>query len=452
MAGPDPDFDSAFSQLALAIKPIDQIYKFCNANSPNYLAMLDALQVAQDGVYTGSYAAQVNALLAGNLSACLSPAAVRAAFTPALLELADIIDSDSTDPNTILADLRQYMVDNSLSINSPNPTWDTPAADSNSHGGSGNTGVGTINRLSVDKDGEDLPTTAEQKYCEVTRDQNSGAREWEEQLRFWGAPRRNYPLEFTGSGPLQSGVSFVHGGANSTGFWLANPSFDLGTHADDTDLASTTAVTGWTATTAANWESQASHVYRGYPGAPTTQYGLECTASDAITQVLQSTRPTADYSAAPMYAQVAYKRLASATGNLTLALGSQSSTATIGSATNGQWNILRLAIGTRNWYENFNQDALALTITVDTLATGTVVIDDVILAPFVNIDGTWYCPVGGQGGNASVGTPPAVGDRWEWTDSTADAAILAFWLQWGFGANGWLPAVTGGTETQADPS
>lgn len=454
MAGPNPNFAAVWTQIGKAIKPFDQLYAWAGSASPNLLDMLDSLATDQDGVYTSRYEAVVSGLVRSNIASVLQPSNVQQAWIPGLLELADIIDSDATDPAGILADLRVYMTDNSQTINSLNVTHGSVSADSNSHGGSGNTGNAVINRLNVDENGDELMTATgiggagEVKYAQVTRDQNSGVREWDERLKFYGAPVRNFPLELSGSGTLAENARFLHCGGESTGRYLQNPSFDLGTsQTDNTALSATTDVTGWVVDTAANWKWQTAASRRGYPGAPSTQYGLECTASDTITQTLASTRPQVDYSAAPMYAEVNIMRKSSATGTVTLTVGSQSSNVALSGLTNDQWHTLRLEIGTKNWFNNWNTDGATVAIDVATLATGTVYIDDVQFAPFTQIGGTWYAPVGGDDNSL---TPPEVLDRWTWTDSHADTGVLMFWLWWAFGEV--LPHTTGGTETISDPS
>ena len=81
-----------------------------------------------------------------------------------------------------------------------------------------------------------------------------------------------------------------------------------------------------------------------------------------------------------------------------------------------------------------------------------VVVDDVVLAPMVPLDGTWYALVGGA-------TAFVRGDTFTFTDADAvTRAKLSYWLwrAWEddpetlLEMRGWFPT-TAGTETIADP-
>jgi predicted alpha-1,6-mannanase (GH76 family) len=121
----------------------------------------------------------------------------------------------------------------------------------------------------------------------------------------------------------------------------------------------------------------------------------------------------------------------------------------ISTGTNDVWNILQLDLDSSRFYDNFKEDDLDVKLEVTSLATGTVVVDDVVLAPMVNLDGTWWAVVGGA-------TPWLKGDtRIFSADARGATAIINYWLWRAYGdlvvpMLGWFP--TSGTPSIADPS
>jgi hypothetical protein len=214
--------------------------------------------------------------------------------------------------------------------------------------------------------------------------------------------------------------------------------------------SSTTAISGWTIGTATSnfkLRSASGYYYATYPSAPSTLWGVEFTGSDTLTQIVNSVTPGASFSTTrPYFCGLRYMRKASATGTLTLRLGASSASATIGSATNDVWNHLYIALGTGCYYQNFNETNLDVQIQASTLATGTVVVDHLVLGEMANVDGTFYLPVGGS-------TAWLKDDFFTWTDSDGGTrAILSYLLWLAYGPDGWLPTNNAGSETIADPS
>jgi hypothetical protein len=86
------------------------------------------------------------------------------------------------------------------------------------------------------------------------------------------------------------------------------------------------------------------------------------------------------------------------------------------------------------------------------LATGTIVVDDLVLAPMTNPDGTWWAIVGGA-------TPWLKGDMLTFSgDTQGTATILNYWLWRAYGdlvvdILGWFPSTTTASSIViADPS
>jgi hypothetical protein len=466
MPGANPTFAECWTQLGLAVKVVNEVDKFANANTPNYVTMEDALVVALDGVFTPSAFGSLRGLVRSGLNRALTPTNLRGLFRPFLQEMCRKIDSPELQKGGAISDatmlrvIRQAMHDGAANvggatqkINSRGMTLDVAGATSGS-------GSGAVHRLTVDKDGYTLEATGPEDkvfYCDLDQLSTGGSRH-AEVFEFRPGAANEDNLYWSGSGSKGRTITSLHAKSASI---VTNPSFDQGasTSGDGVALTTTTQLTGWTAGTAANIKTRSSsdYVYRGFKDdTGVTHYGLEFTGSTTLTQVLRTASPGGRLDPrVPVYVQVAWKRLASATGNLTVRFGASSATVAIGTGTNGVWNILKIAVGTGNYYQNFNEADLDVQIEVDTLATGTVVVDDFVSAPYVMLDGTWWAVVGGV-------TPWKRGDTVTF-DADADGgtrAIFSYWFWRTYGDDlglliemrGWLPSDNGGTETIADPS
>lgn len=437
----DPTFASVWNQAGLALKLPNAINLFGHSTTPNVADIQDALTTAIDGNFTPAALGAV-ANLRRTLGATVTPDTLRALWVPFLQEAvfaADLKSLAGASNGAMLDGIRQYMVDNVLLLKGRGMTFGTPSA------GVGNVGVaGAMLRCTVDKDGWPLPTGPEAKSAKVTQDALTGVRKYAEVWTFEGSLPGPDNLDWQGSGLLAQGVASAHPLTTSI---IKNPSFDQSdATADNATPGSTTAVTNWVMTgSAANFRlrSASGYAFGGYPGQPATTYGLEIVASDAISQTLATVSPGVSFGSGPHLIAIRWKRKASATGTLTLALGASSVSATIGSASNDAWNILYIALDSSCYFDTFNATDLKLTITAGTLATGTVVVDHVVVCPMVNVDGTYYLPVSGS-------TPWLKDDIYTWTDADGGTrAILSYLLWLAFGADGWLPSAPDATQVTA---
>jgi len=439
MAGANPTFDGIWSQAGLAFKFANAVNLFGSSNTPNVADMEDALVTALDGAYTPQLATILRQMRR-SLARPVSRAILQAMWLPVLQELCRLIGKPELtkgSPLAMLEAVRQYMVDNNEHIRARGMTLGTPSA--------GGVGDGILDRVTVDKDGFPLDCTgAEAKTATCKKDATSGARKGEELWTFEGAAAADDNLEWRGSSLLVQGVRTAH---PASGKILRNASFD--THdasADNTAPSSTTSMSAWVLSAAASFKhrSAAGYYFATYPGAPETLWGLEIVASGTATQNVNDENAGAVFSqVAPYWVGIRWKRLASATGTLKLKLGSQEVTVDVSTGANGTWNLLKLPLDKNLYFQNFNEAALDLVITMDTLAVGTVVVDHLIVQEMVDVDGTFYLPVGGD-------DPFLVDDEFTWTDADGGTrAIFAFLLFLAFGREGWLPGVSPATQVTA---
>lgn len=453
MPGPNPSFADCWTQLGKVVKLVNEIEKFGNSNSANVVDMEDALTVVLDGVYTPDAFPLLRQAVRAPIAATLTPATLRRLFFPFLQEMCRTIGAPELKAGGRISEadalkrIRQYMEDNTQTLNSRGMTLDTSSAGSP-------TGTGAIHRLTVDKDNNTLECTgAESKAFVCDQDQTSGRRKHDEVFEYKAADEEIDGLYWTGSGRVGRIASLNCRSGNI----LANPSFEQGATADNTALTSTTQLTGWSVGTASNVKTQTTTVspYRGYPGEPSTLYCAEFVASDTLTQVVRTANPGAAFDPrVPYFAQVAWKRRSSATGTLTFHVGSQTVSVDVSTGTNDVWNVLPLTVGTKNWFDNFKEGDLDIKIDMGSLAVGTVAVDDVVLAPFTMLDGTWWAVVGGA-------TAWVRGDTLSFTgDADGTRALFSYWLWRAYGDDfpllsemrGWFPTDSGGTEVIADPS
>lgn len=327
------------------------------------------------------------------------------ALAPVLREYGRVMAAPETDLPSLAFRLYQHLKDNTATVKSRGITFGTPTF-------SGATGNGTINRLTKDRNNYDIEGIfLDAKVAECSEDQSTGTNKHQEAFIIRGAAPARDSLLVAGSGLVQRHVCLS--AADSI---LTNASFDdfSGT------IGTLTELIGWTPTTAlSNFTLDQTNYYRSSPGS-TTPASLKISANDTMTQALSVSGRTIDPNV-PLYAQIAYNRqVGTGDGTLTLTFGSQ--TATVALAAQTGWNILRITIGQKNWYDTFKEDDLDFKIGLSSRTTGYVLVDDFVIAPYTAHDNTWYAIVGGS-------TPFLTRDKATWTDALAGSdSKLQKWM------------------------
>jgi len=413
------------NQIGLTCKLLNETQKFGSVNTPNFVDMLDAIQQAQEGDYSAEALAAAEDMR-GQMASTLGFAA--GMLTPYLQQYAKVLGIPYADVGRIFRDMRADFVANAKSIKTRALSFGTPSFTG--------TGLATgIHRLTVDADGKVLENqTADTKTITCRRDRNSGADRHVEVFEFAGGAAEKDLLEVSGSGRT---TEYRALDARDSQALISNPSFSDYTESGAAGSA-LSALDDWTVTTDVANLSADLVTYRDAVG-DTNPAALEFGASDTITQVLNEVAKGTMDPDVPYHLQVAVKRKNSATGTLTLNLGSVSASVDLSTLTNDVWTILALDLDKDRWFREFNQDELAVSIAVATLAVGEVQVDDIIFAPMSPFDGSWYALVGGA-------TPYLVDDVWTIAD-TETGAIIAYWLWLAFGE--YLP--THASPTWADP-
>lgn len=332
-----------------------------------------------------------------------------AVLEPLMRDYGQIMNVPETNGRLIFLRLYQYYIDNTLRVQTRFINY-----------GSVNTvsanGNGVLNRLVVDENGFPLEaTTPDTKTFRCLFDEHSGGTKHEEFFEVRGQSAERDLLKITGSNVFTSvrGVS----GRDSQQI-LSNPSFDNygGT------AASPSPITDWSVTSSlANFEIDTTNYYRDFEGA-TTPGALKIKANDTISQDV-TIRRAAFIPGVPYYMQIAWNRQVYAgDGTITFTVGNVS--VNVAASAQTGWQILRIPLDKSCWFKNFNMNTLKVSIQLSARTTGSILVDDVIIAPFQFVDGLWVSPVGGS-------TKWLRYDQYTYADALyGNDGIIQQWVSW----------------------
>jgi hypothetical protein len=440
-----PTLNSIQNQWTNAVKPLQELRKFAALHTAvgshinvgdNYLNMENTLVTSLDGDFAAEKIAAMQGFRA-RLNAAMS--ACTAVIAPHVLEYGKFIKAPETDLQVLYTRIWDYMIANSLYVSSRNITYGAPTP------AVGNTGNGEIIRLNVDESGFFIENQSASpgsayiglnKYCECTSDKNSGAYQGNESFLFYGQAADRDDLRINGI----RGSSIINGiTAVDTQAFIANPSFESTSGTDGVAFTGATQLTGWTMSAFANFMPVISDTYRSYSRI-TTPRSLRFLGNGSVTQALDRSNAQARL---PLYVHVAFKPETACDGNLTLTFGSKTGTSFPLGGLSG-WHTLRLALDTSSWLKNWNINSPTVALTLSGRTTGTLLVDDVIISPFIPFDGGWYAVVGGS-------IPFLKQDKFAWLDSTpaGSEGILQHWSYRAFGR--YLPHQPGSSITWTDP-
>lgn len=407
------------------IKGVIQIFeyarKFASVTSTYNWIDLETTLITN---FTGDFVSQLSSALSGARSTLNSLLlSARNCLDPLLRTYAQTLGVPETDSQSALTRIKDDYITNNKRITSRLFVFGSPAAGSN-------TGNGTIYRYNIDEDSLMIENqTPDSKVAECVFDSTSGVEKHEEVFEFRGGTAAKDILRISGSG-RKARIAAIS--ARDSLNFIKNPSFSQSTPSGVT--ASPTEITNWTSditVNGTNYETvggatatEGTEIYRKIPG-ETTPLALRCKANAfVLSQNIEYPNRAKFNRNTPVFFQVAFRRILSADGTLTIQLGSKTASATISSISNNAWGTLRLGLTTNeNWYKNFNQAALTVKIQRSGGSAGSVDIDDVLLCEMDNFDGSWYSVVGGT-------TQFKIKDKFSWTDNEYSSTYS------GIGANG----------------
>lgn len=425
-----PTYAEIIASLKATIYLLHLARDRAEVTSTTIATQIDTVQQGVEGDYVPELLDAVEAFRQ-KYAGALSSSTAQAMILPHLLHLAKLAGWPERDVSSLMGRFYDYCIANSYTVNSRETTFGAVAA------GGTNVGTGTVLRLT--KDENDYPieaNTVEVKTFECIGDGNSATSLGEESFEVRGAYQSKDGLDTLGSG--LSGVVYAASGRHTQDL-LDNPSFETysGT------AATPTAIQGWTINTIANvavdTTGTANYYYRTLPEA-STSYALKISGNVTVEQLF-STRQTKLSPSTPYYLQFAYNR-ETYSGDMTLTIDFGNTTKSVVLAAQAGWNVVNFTMDKKLWFKYFNKAGLSVKFTVSSYASGSVLIDDLILVPMTQIDGTWFTIVGGV-------TPFLRRDIFTFTDTGGTSAILNYWFSRATGH--YLPAVTGAAETITDP-
>lgn len=421
-----------WDQLAKAIKILDETFKYAGQSATNFLGLLDTLQQAYEGDHIGTTNAQFVSLRSQLNSIC----GVSTPLDALLVELARIgYSSLATTGSTALDDIAKGMNGATETVKNRAWTYGSIAA------GVGNTGTGTIYRLTTDKYGGTIETGAFPGgivKAEITGDKNTGRQSGTEQASLNGSGVIPTDYLYLGTCPASSTTLTAYRAQDGI---LSNPNFS--TYTDD---GSNVTATSWTfdaTTKTTKLDVDVSNYYRKQSDG-SAGVTIKFMDNNAATQYVTSASSSID-TTKPCFLIVRYYRYSTCDGTLTIRLGSKTEAVTLSSVSDTTWLDLVLGVSDSDgWYDNFKEDSGGLgariKIELTSRTTGALGIGEVILAQPVQYDGKWYLMTAGR-------TDFIKGDSFTFTDSVSNTGRIQTTLARLYGKH--LPH-TSGSPTYAD--
>lgn len=433
-----PSITEAKTELQNAIKLLDDLDTSAMSGfATNYDTILNNLS----GEYSDSLINSIN-IIRGSLAETVTQSVVRGVLSPALENFMLAINEPVGGFEDNADRLIEYMQDNAETFNAAQHTHGSPTAVS------GNTGTGLVYRLALSKYGHELQAVhAETKTFECIIDQTTG-NEYQEVFRVSGQRRLRDDIEIQGSG-IDTNLT-VSNADNSTQIIL-NPTFTVGsgTPAAGSPItpSSTTDISNWTLTTAANARLDADTVFRGSPSR-TTPVSLRFTDNNTITQSIKTRAPSLDPDV-PILIEYALYRESNCDGNFISTMGLSALATSMSGLSNGAWTVKAHALDSSRYLDQFNTTDAAFSFQLSSRTTGSVYIAAPIVVPFTFVDGEWWAITPGQ-------TSFLRGDKFTAATTYGTRAKIIYWLEFRSGLNQGgrayaFPTATSG-ETITDPS
>ncbi len=415
-----------WTQLSNAIKIVDELWKFGATNTANLVTLIDVLTTS----YRGNHVADITSAVKSLRTAISNQSVNTAVLSPILIELAKIgYDSLSTSASLALDDIAKGMDTASETVSERNWTYGSVAV------GGSNIGDGTVLKLTIDVYANEIEDGAWDggiTKIEVTQDKNTGSAASSESAIVFGSGE--IPYDNLDMGDAPAGTASLTAIDNSNGI-LTNGGFET-----SSGTGATLAFSGWTLSDATDFLEEITTTYGN------TAQAISFEDNANILQYITQASGAIEKEK-PIFLVVPYYRDASCDGNLTIRLGSN--TTTVALVAQAGWNYLIIGNADENgWYENYKENdsdlGVRVQITLASRTTGNLIIDNVILAHPTAFNSKWYMMLAGD-------TDYINGDYFTFTDSVNGVlggdGRIQYTLSRLFGK--YLPH-TSGTPTYAD--
>ena len=372
-----------WTQLSYAVKIVDEMLKFGNANTPNLLSMLDTLTQSLEGDHSP------NTLSAGKAfrSSVAGLASNQAILQYILVELAKVgYNSKASSAKQALEDIKKGMILATETVLSRGWTYGSLTT------GGSNVGTGTVYRLTKELNDDliELGTPGITKIL-IYSDKNTGSTAGNEKAKISGDGQNYVDALDIGTAPS---AEITLAATRPQDGKLSNPSFTT-----YTGTGASLAVTGWVLNDNTKVAMNTSIYFRSETG--TTPVSIELTDNTYITQYMDSMTSKISDTSIPVFLIFRYYRKDSCDGTLTISLGSQTNSVSLSSVTNATWYDLAIAVDKKTYYDNFKENpspylGARIKAALTSRTTGSLILDDVILAQPTLYDGKYYLLTSGQ--------------------------------------------------------
>ena len=415
-----------------AIKILDETRKYGHQNSTNLLGLIDTLQLSYQGDFLDDAEAAVEAIRS-NIAASTNSSIAAAIQRPFLREYCKSVigRTDLASDDEMWDEVIRYMRANSLYVQSRVFTYGSPSA------GGSNVGTTQIIRLNKDEYNFDIESQyPDSKRALCIADHNVQGSKGQELWQIKGGASFRDDIKRSGSGQ-----EAIIQGASADDSLLSNASWSSFDSA-----SSPTTITDWTSTTTISSSLctfDSTNYFRAAPSDGSTPYAINVKLSTTLSQKL-TVRGTKLRNDRPYLLAVAWNRsVGSASGTLTLRMGSKFATVTVAAQSGWQITTVPSTVGQGQWYRNFAEDDLDIAIEWSR-TSGDLLIDDVLFIEGVPFDNSFYWIIP----SSAAYTAPRVNDEFTWTDICTDS-ILQRWFWRGF--NRYVPHSNGSSISWSEP-
>jgi len=438
---PNPTKQELWAQLANFIKIYDSLYQFSASNSPNYIDLEDTAIQSLEGNHTRDSMEVLDITRKRLNNAYLDASSLLFYIIRELAIVGYGSNGDSID--SYLADIYEGLSSDTETVKNRDFTFGSVSASVSNYDG-------TAYRTEIDKDNHQIESGQPGVVkIECIADKNSiDIVSGREKMKIFGSGvRKKNELDI---GTCTDEIQVFQALRAEDGL-LIDPSFDA-----IEDSVTKNQQTGWYLSDTAAFNKNTSDVYRLTPDEETGS-SLEFTDNASVTQYSQRESLGVDVDPAkPIFLIAYYMRKTSADGSLTMRLGQSTvQVADLTAKTNDTWYPIVIGPGSDDGYtENWNEDYLDTSITPNqrrgarvqfTIAsntTGSVIIDNVILAQPIKFNGCYYLvPAGSLAGDILKG------DYWTFADTSNDTGRIQYTIARLYN---WHFPHTSGSPTYAD--
>lgn len=443
---PTPTIGELWDQAAKSCKPYDEIYQFGaeNGSGLNWLDMQNEIVEALEGSHYSDVANTLQKTQNSLQNLYLSGKPALEAIFRNILVIGYSISDRGLTITQVIEKIAEQLSSAGHTVSSRDFTIGTIAANG------GNAGGGAVYRTTKDKNNATMEwaQTGTVKM-EVVQDKNTGTQPGSERIRYFGSGIvKQDEIDIGTATNEEKTMSFKTSKSNTA--MVVDGSFENFSGASDSNPNS--AVQGqWVLYSSGTTKdativqiidngSSSKDIFRFHSNTDSDNpngKALKFTKDGCIRQYVGRSNKRFQ-EGVPYILVIRWMRKASATGDLTIYLGSQSATVSLATGTNDVWNTLVLGASTstgdqKGWYDNFKEDwthggldpndgvGVRVEIEVGSLAVGTVIVDEVVCEPGTLFNGFFWWNIA-----AGADSDMLKGDYYTVSDTANDTGRMQY--------------------------